>query len=90
MIARLVTIGAIFFALLGWSGRSLGSAGPARRCPAAARTHVDHAAFADGAEVPPRFTQSSQTPMSPKLEWTNVPPNTVTFALIMHDSRRRP
>lgn len=42
-------------------------------------------AFADGAEIPARFTQSAQSPVSPKLEWTNVPQNTVTFALIMHD-----
>jgi hypothetical protein len=42
-------------------------------------------AFADGSEVPPRFTQSSPTPISPKLEWTNVPANTMTFVLHMHD-----
>jgi Raf kinase inhibitor-like YbhB/YbcL family protein len=42
-------------------------------------------AFADGGEIPARFTQSSPNPVSPRLEWTNVPPNTVAFALIMHD-----
>jgi Raf kinase inhibitor-like YbhB/YbcL family protein len=43
------------------------------------------AAFADGSEIPAKFTQSDASPVSPKLDWTNVPPNTVSFALILHD-----
>jgi len=42
-------------------------------------------AFADGAEVPNKYTQAEQNPPSPKLEWTNVPAGVVTFALILHD-----
>jgi Raf kinase inhibitor-like YbhB/YbcL family protein len=42
-------------------------------------------AFADGAEIPPKYTQAAPDAPSPKLEWTNVPPGTVTFALILHD-----
>jgi Raf kinase inhibitor-like YbhB/YbcL family protein len=42
-------------------------------------------AFADGGEIPARFTQSDPKPVSPRLQWTNVPANTITFALIMHD-----
>jgi Raf kinase inhibitor-like YbhB/YbcL family protein len=42
-------------------------------------------AFADGAEVPTRYTMSDPNAVSPKLEWTNVPANTVSFALILHD-----
>lgn len=42
-------------------------------------------AFSDGAEIPSKYTQSEANPVSPKLEWTNVPANTVTFVLIMHD-----
>jgi Raf kinase inhibitor-like YbhB/YbcL family protein len=42
-------------------------------------------AFSDGGEIPARFTQSDPNAVSPKLEWTNVPAGTVTFALILHD-----
>ena len=84
MINRVVTIGAIFLTLLtAAAGRSATAPQPPER-PMPGLT-LTTPAFPDGSEVPPRFTQSSENPMSPKLEWTNVPANTVTFALIMHD-----
>lgn len=42
-------------------------------------------AFEDGGIIPNKHTQADPNPVSPKLEWTNVPANTVSFALIMHD-----
>src|SRR5262245_37923432 len=42
-------------------------------------------AFPDGGEIPPKYTMSVAVPVSPKLLWTNVPANTVSFALIFHD-----
>ena len=39
----------------------------------------------DGGIIPNKFTQADPMPVSPKLEWTNVPPGVVSFALIFHD-----
>jgi Raf kinase inhibitor-like YbhB/YbcL family protein len=62
-----------------WLGSALAQA------PAGPGLTLTTTAFADGAEIPKRFTQSDPNAVSPKLEWTNVPPNTVSFALIFHD-----
>jgi Raf kinase inhibitor-like YbhB/YbcL family protein len=41
-------------------------------------------AFADGSVIPDKYTQAGQS-ISPELDWTNVPPGTVTFAILFHD-----
>ena len=46
--------------------------------------------YEDGAVIPNKFTQNDPKPISPKLEWTNVPPGVVTFALLMHDPEGAP
>src|SRR5258706_12350669 len=42
-------------------------------------------AFSDGGEIPARYTQNDPNAVSPKLQWTNAPPNTASFALLLHD-----
>jgi Raf kinase inhibitor-like YbhB/YbcL family protein len=42
------------------------------------------AAFADGTDIPPKFTQAGDQ-TSPAITWTSVPDGTVSFILHFHD-----
>ena len=53
------------------------------RGPAGPGLTLTTMAFPDGGEIPARFAGADG--VSPALEWTNVPANAATFALIMHD-----
>jgi Raf kinase inhibitor-like YbhB/YbcL family protein len=64
--------------------------GAAPRPPATPGLTLTTPDFADGTVIPGKFTQSVPKPVSPRLEWTNVPANTVTFVLIMHDPDTAP
>lgn len=48
-------------------------------------------AFEDGGIIPDKYTVNAEaTPVSPALEWSHVPPGTVSFALVMHDPDTSP
>ena len=60
------------------------------KAPARPGLTLTSSAFEDGAVIPNKYTQSDPNPISPKLDWTNVPSGVVSFALIMHDPDTAP
>jgi Raf kinase inhibitor-like YbhB/YbcL family protein len=61
-----------------------GQGAGAGRGPAAPPLTMSIPGFADGTDIPAKFTAAG-TSTSPAISWTNVPPGTVTFVLHVHD-----
>ena len=76
----LVAAGAICPVTAGQAGQSQQPSAPTK--PGFSLTTP---AFEDGGIIPTKYTSAAASAVSPKLEWSNVPENTVSFALIVHD-----
>ena len=74
-IALVLTIGSVFV-----SAQQPAAGG----APAARPMTLSTTAFADGTQIPAKYTQAGEQ-VSPALTWTNTPAGTVTFLLHMHD-----
>ena len=67
------------------SALAQGPGGGRGRGPAPPGLALSSPDFEDGGVIPNKYTQADPNPVSPKLEWKNVPAGTQTFVLLMHD-----
>jgi Raf kinase inhibitor-like YbhB/YbcL family protein len=70
-------------------GAALLSAGPvlaqAPATPPPPPMGLTSSSFADGDVIPDKYSQVSPAPVSPALAWTNAPPGTQSFAVVVDD-----
>jgi Raf kinase inhibitor-like YbhB/YbcL family protein len=58
--------------------------------PPPSKFKLSIAAFADGSSIPLGISCSNPTAASPALQWSGAPPETASFALILHDPDAAP
>ena len=68
------------------AGAGQGRAGGGGRGPQTPPLLMTSSAWEDGGVIPDKYTQAAGAmAVSPELKWTQVPPGTQSFALLLHD-----
>ena len=73
-----------FVLVAAMTARAQAPAGQGGGAPAPKPMVLTIPGFADGSEIPVKYTQAGEQ-TSPAINWTNTPPGTVSFLLHMHD-----
>src|SRR5262245_41881997 len=85
VLAALFLLGAVTWAQTPAAGRQgaapQGGAAPVRVPPLV----MTSTAWEDGGVIPDKYTQAVPNGVSPELKWSQVPPGTQSFVLLMHD-----
>ena len=79
-----VTTFVVSFAALTAAQNPPAGGGQRGAAPAPPPMTLTTTAFPDGGQIPAKYTQAGDQ-VSPALTWTNTPPGTQSFVLLMHD-----
>jgi len=98
MLKKTVAGSAVFLAICFGALLALGALfaqdkgkGGAPKAPAGPGLTLTSPDLVDGGVIPDKFTmKAGKDVVQPKLEWTNVPPGVVSFALLFHDPDAAP
>jgi hypothetical protein len=80
IVVAVVTVAAVAAQQAPAGGGQRGAGGQ----PAPPPMRMTSTSFADGAQIPAKYTAAGAA-VSPELTWTNAPPTTQSFVLHMHD-----
>ena len=85
-IFRTLTVGSLLFGVVGASTTAQTPQAPAARGPQVPPLVMTSTAWQDGGVIPDKYTQAAgPAAVSPALQWSQVPPGTQSFVLLLHD-----
>ena len=84
-LAALAGMTTALTAIVSLAGLTLAAQQPAAAPARVPPLIMTSTAWEDGGVIPDKFTQAVPNPVSPELKWTQVPPGTQSFVVLMHD-----